>query len=149
MCVYFIDLNKGCPKDNYSLPKIDCLVDSTAGHALLSFMDANAEYYQIPLEEEDQSHTAFITSSGVYCYKVMSLGLKTAGATYQRMVNKVFNAQFGRNLEVYVDKMITKSKKAKDHAKDLRETFSTLRVYIMLLNPEKCLFGVTDGKYLG
>jgi reverse transcriptase-like protein len=103
MCVEFTDLNKACPKDDYSLPKIDRLVDSTAGHSLLSFMDANAGYHQIPLAEEDQPHTDFITNSGVYCYRVMPFGLKNAGATYKRMVNKVFYDLIGRNLEVYVD----------------------------------------------
>ena len=73
----------------------------------------------------------------------MPFGLKNAGATYQRMVKKMFNAQIGRNLEVYVDDMITKSKEVKDHAKALGETFSTLRVHIMRLNPEKCVFVVT------
>ena len=110
MCVDFADLNKGCPKNDYPLPKVDRLIDSILGHALLSFMDANADYHQIPLAEEDQSHKTFITSSGVYCYRVMTFGLKNAGVTYQEMVNKVLNAQIGRNLEVYVDDMITKSK---------------------------------------
>ena len=79
----------------------------------------------------------------------MPFGLKNAGATYQRMVNKVFNAQIRRNLEIYVDDMITKSKEAKDHANDLRETFSTLRTNIIRLNPEECVFGVTGGKCSG
>ncbi|XP_057540741.1 uncharacterized protein LOC130818595 [Amaranthus tricolor] len=149
MCVDFTDLNKACPKDDYPLPMIDRLVDSTAGHALLSFMDVNAGYHQIPLAIEDQPHTAFITNVGVYCYKVMPFGLKNAGATYQRMVNKVFQSQIGRNLEVYVDDMITKSKQASQHAADLRETFNTLRKHQMRLNPEKCVFGVTGGKCLG
>ncbi|XP_057517940.1 uncharacterized protein LOC130798860 [Amaranthus tricolor] len=149
MCVDFTDLNKACPKDDYPLLKIDLLVDSTAGHALLSFMDANAGYHQIPLAIEDQPHTTFITNAGVYCYKVMPFGLKNAGATYQRMVNKVFQSQIGRNLEVYVDDMITKSKQASQHAADLRETFNTLRKHQMRLNPEKCVFGVTGGKCLG
>ena len=69
MCVDFIDLNKACPKEDYLLPKIDRLVDSTAGNTLLSFMDANGGYHQIPLATEDQSHTTFITNAGVYCYK--------------------------------------------------------------------------------
>ncbi|XP_010694815.2 uncharacterized protein LOC104907571 [Beta vulgaris subsp. vulgaris] len=70
MCVDFTDLNKACPKDNHPLPKIDRLVDSTAGHALLSFMDANAGYHQIPMAEHDRVHTAFTTPQGVYCYKM-------------------------------------------------------------------------------
>jgi reverse transcriptase-like protein len=149
MCVDFTDLNKACPKDDYPLPKIDRLVDSIAGHALLSFIDANTGYHQIPLEEKEQPHTAFITNSDVFCYRVMPFRLKNAEATYQRMVNKVFNTQIGRSLEVYVDDMITKSKEAKHHAADLRETFLTLRNHVMRLNPEKCVFGVTGGKCLG
>ena len=112
-------------------------------------MDANAGYHQIPLAIEDQPNTAFITNAGVYCYKVMPFGLKNAGATYQRMVNKVFQSQIGRNLEVYVDDMITKSKQASEHAADLRETFTTLRRHQMRLNPDKCVFAITGGKCLG
>ena len=149
MCVEFTDMNKACLKEDYPLPKIDRLVDSTAGHALLSFMDANASYHQIPLATEDQSDTAFITNAGVYYYKVMPFGLKNVEATYQRMVNKVFQSQIGRNLEVYVDDMITKSKQATEHAADLRKTFITLQEHQMRLNPDKCVFGVTRGKCLG
>ncbi|XP_021733078.1 uncharacterized protein LOC110699873 [Chenopodium quinoa] len=106
MYVDFTDLNKACPKDDHPLPKIDRLVVSTAGHAHLSFMDANAGYHQIPMSEKDQAHTAFITSQGVYCYNVMPFGLKNAGATYQRLMNKIFEGQLGRHVEAYVDDMI-------------------------------------------
>ena len=91
MCVDFTDLNKACPKDSFPLPRIDQLVDSTAGHKLLTFMDAFSGYNQIKMAEEDQEKTAFITSQGLYCYKVMPFGLKNAGATYQRLVNKMFS----------------------------------------------------------
>ena len=93
MCMDFIDLNKACPKDSFPLPRIDQLVDSTAGHKLLKFMDAFSGYNQIKMDEEDQEKTAFITSQRLYCYKVMSFGLINAGATYQRLVNKMFNKQ--------------------------------------------------------
>ena len=79
----------------------------------------------------------------------MPFGLKNARATYQRMVNKVFQSQISRNLEVYVDDMITKSKQASEHTTDLRETFTTLRRHQMRLNPDKCVFGVTGWKCLG
>ena len=82
MCVDFIDLNKACHKDSYPLPRIDNLVDSTVRHELLSFMDAFLGYDQIRMEETDQEKTSFVTSQGLFCYKVMSLGLKNAGATY-------------------------------------------------------------------
>ena len=82
MWVDFTDLNKACPKDNYPLPRIDLLVDSTAGHQLLSFMDTFSGYNQIKMDEADQEKTSFITSQSFFCYKVMPCGLKNAGATY-------------------------------------------------------------------
>ena len=90
MCVDFTDLNKACPKDSYPLPRIDTLVDSTARHQLLSFMDAFSGYNQIKMEEADQEKTSFVTSQGLFCYKVMSFGLKNAVVTYQRLMNKMF-----------------------------------------------------------
>ena len=149
MCVDFMDLNKACSKDSFPLPRIDQLVDSTAGHKLLTFMDAFSGYNQIKMAEEDQEKIAFITSQGLYCYKVMPFGLKNAGATYQRLVNKMFNKQIGRNIEVYVDDMLVKSKEELAHLDDLRETFATLKQYQMMLNPSKCVFSVALGKFLG
>ena len=149
MCVDFTDLNKACPKDSFPLPKIDQLVDSTAGHSLLSFMDAFSGYNQIPMDEQDEESTAFITNMGLFCYRVMPFGLKNAGATYQRLVNKIFKPLIGHTMEVYVDDMITKSKEPRDHVKHLEETFELLRKYEMKLNPEKCAFGVNSGKFLG
>ncbi|XP_065017705.1 uncharacterized protein LOC135644166 [Musa acuminata AAA Group] len=98
---------------------------------------------------EDREHMAFLTDQGVYFYKVMPFGLKNARATYQRTVNKMFAHQIGRNMEVYVDDMIVKSQKAGAHLADLAEAFATLRRFGMRLNPTKCAFGVTFGKFLG
>ena len=98
MCVDFTNLNKACPKDSYSLPRIDALVDSTARNQLLSFMDAFLGYNQIKMEEADQENTSFVTSQGLFCYKVMPFGLKNAGATYQRLMNKMFAHQIRRNV---------------------------------------------------
>ncbi|XP_052202690.1 uncharacterized protein LOC127808243 [Diospyros lotus] len=78
----FTNLNKACPKDSFPFPKIDQLVDATAGHQLLSFMDAYLGYNQIPMNPSEEEHTSFITDRGLYCYKVMPFGLKNAGATY-------------------------------------------------------------------
>ena len=110
MCVDFIDLNYAYPKDNFSLPRIDQLVDSTASYELLTFMDAFLGYNQIPMNKEDQEKIAFVTSQGLYGYRVMSFGLKNSGATYERLVNQIFCKQIGRNMEVYVDDMLVKSK---------------------------------------
>ena len=90
MCVDFTDLNKACPKDSYPLLRIDQLVDSTVGHKLLSFMDAFSGHNQIRMDEADQEKTSFVTSQGLFCYEVMPFGLKSAGATYQRLVNHIF-----------------------------------------------------------
>ena len=109
MCVDFTDLNKACPKDSYPLPRIDQLVDSTVGHKLLSFMDTFSRYNQIRMDETDQEKTSFVTSQGLFCYKVMPFGLKNAGTTYQRLVNHMFCPQIGRNVEVYVDNILVKS----------------------------------------
>jgi hypothetical protein len=149
MCVDFTDLNKACPKDSFPLPRIDLLVNSTSGHELLSFMDAFSEYNQIYMEEADQEKTAFIINRGLYCFKMMPFGLKNAGATYQRLVNRMFRNQIGRNVEVYVDDMLLKSIQATKHIEDLRETFRTLRKYKMKLNPMKCAFRVSSRKFLG
>ncbi|KAK0599178.1 hypothetical protein LWI29_003000 [Acer saccharum] len=149
MCVDFTDLNKACPKDSFPLPRIDQLVDATAGHETLSFMDAYSGYNQIKMHKPDEEKTAFTTDQGLYCYTVMPFGLKNAGATYQRLVNKMFARQIGRNMEVYVDDMLTKSITADRHTDDLRETFDVLVRYGMKLNPVKCVFGVPSGRFLG
>ncbi|XP_012838229.1 PREDICTED: uncharacterized protein LOC105958770 [Erythranthe guttata] len=149
MCIDFRDLNKACPKDYYPLPRIDQLVDSTAGCKMLSMMDASQGYHQIPLDREDHAKVSFITSTGTYCYTVMPFGLKNAGATYQRLMDRMFQTQLGRNMEIYVDDMLVKSKEARTHLEDLEETFHTLRQYGMKLNPNKCAFGVQTGKFFG
>jgi len=148
MCIDFTDLNKACPKDSYPLPRVDILVDSMAQHQLLSFMDAFSGYNQIRMDEADQEKTLFVTSQGLFCYKVMSFGLKNAGDTYQRQMNKMYTQQIRRNMQVYVDDMLVKSRREQDHLEDLRETFNTLRSYNMKLNSSKCAFGVTAGKFL-
>ena len=127
MCVDFTNLNKAYPKDNFPLLRIDQLVDSIVGHKLLTFMDAFLGYNQIKMVEKDQEKTAFIISQGLYCYKAMPFGLKNAKATYQRLVSKMVSKQIERNMEVYVDDMLVKSKKEFAHLDDFQETFTTLR----------------------
>ena len=79
----------------------------------------------------------------------MPFGLKNAGATYQRLMNKMFHHQIGRNVEVYVDDMLVKTKDEVNHLEDLKETFESLSQYRMKLNPSKYVFGVSSGKFLG
>ncbi|KAK9050039.1 hypothetical protein SSX86_030992 [Deinandra increscens subsp. villosa] len=149
MCIDFKDLNKACPKDCYPLPEIDFKVDSLAGYRWKCFLDAYKGYHQITMAVEDEDKTAFITNEGLFCYKKMPFGLKNAGATYQRLMDKTFQAQVGRNLEAYVDDVVIKSCEEKDMIEDIEETFGNLRRINMKLNPKKCSFAMEEGKFLG
>ena len=106
-------------------------------------------YNQISMEPSDQEKTSFVTGQGTYCYRVMPFGLKNVGATYQRLVNRMFQKQIGTFMEVYIDDMLVKSIKAKLHINHLAEAFQVLKSYNMKLNPAKCSFGVSARKFLG
>ena len=149
MSVDFQDLNKASPKDDFPLPHIDILVDNTVGHALLSFMDGFSGYNQIKMAPEDMEKTSFITPWGTYCYKVMPFGLKNANATYQRVATTLLHDLIHKEVEVYVDDMIVKSKDNEPHIPTLRKFFERIQFYKLRLNPKKCTFGVTFGKLLG
>ena len=145
----FIDVNKACPKDSFPLPRIDLIVDVTAGHELLRFMDAFSSYNQISMDLDDQEKTSFVTGRGTHCYHVMPFRLKNAGATYQRLVNRMFQKQIGTTMEVYIYDMLVKSTISELYIAHLSEAFQILRNYNMKLNPAKCSFGVLVGKFLG
>jgi len=115
MCVDFTDLNKASPKDSYPLPNIDALVDSAAGCKLLSFLDAFSGYNQIKMHPMDEEKTAFMTERSCYCYRLMPFGLKTAGAMYQRLMDKLFAPMLGRNVQAYVDDMVVTSSEKNRH----------------------------------
>jgi len=149
MCIDYTDLNKACPRDPYPLPNIDRLVDGAAGNKVLSFLDAYSGYNQIPMAASDMHKTAFITDDANYFYRVMPFGLKNGGATYQRLMDKVFSHLMGHCVGVYVDDMVVKSPSHRQHAEDLSAVFSALRQYNLRLNPDKCVFGVDRGKFLG
>ena len=149
MCVDYRDLNRASPKDNFPLPHIDILVDNTAKFALFSFMDGFSGYNQIKMAPEDVEKTTFVTLWGTFCYKVMAFGLKNAGATYQRAMVALFHDMMHKEIEVYVDDMIAKSRTEDEHLVNLRKLFGRLRKYQLKLNPTKCTFGVKSGKLLG
>ena len=148
-CIDFTYINRACPKDSFSLPQIDLIVDATTSHELLSFMDAFSGYNQISMDPNDQENTSFVTRQGTYCYRVMPFELKNAGATYQRLVNKMFQKQIRASMEVYIDDMLVKSVKADLHITHLAEAFQVLKSYNMKLNPAKCAFGVSAWKFFG
>jgi hypothetical protein len=149
MCVDYTNLNKHCPKDHFELPRIDQVVDSTAGCVLLCFLDFYLGYHQIVRKEKDQIKTAFITPFGTYAYKTMSFGLKNAGATYQRAIRMCFADQLHRNVEAYMDDVVIKTRNPDGLIADLEEKFSSLRRFRWKLNRTKCTFGVPSGKLLG
>ena len=145
----FTNLNKACPKDPFPMPQIDQLVDATAGHPRMSFLDAFQGYHQIPLALVDQEKTTFVMPTGNYHYKVMSFGLKNVSSTYQRMMSRMFKPQLGKNIEIYVDDMVVKSKVVIEHLEDLGNIFDVLRRHKLSLNASKCSFSVGSGKFLG
>ena len=117
------------------MPHIDELVDFTAGHALLSFMDGFSGYNQIEMAPEDRVKTAFTTPWGTYCYRVMPFGLKNAGATYQRAATTILHDMIHKEVEVDVDNMIVKSKEREGHYTALQKFFQRIREFRLRLNP--------------
>uniref|UniRef100_A0A2N9GRN7 RNA-directed DNA polymerase n=1 Tax=Fagus sylvatica TaxID=28930 RepID=A0A2N9GRN7_FAGSY len=148
-CVDFRNLNKACPKDEFPLPNMDLLIDSAAGHAMFSFMDGFSGYNQIRMSTRDAEKTAFRTPIGNFYYTVMPFGLKNAGATYQRTMTAMFHDMMHKEIEDYVDDIVVKSKKREDHLRILRKVFDRCRLYKLKMNPLKCAFGVSAGKFLG
>ncbi|GJZ21780.1 reverse transcriptase domain-containing protein [Tanacetum coccineum] len=145
----FHGLKQGLSAGLLPLPEIDWKVESLCGYPFKCFLDAYKGYHKIQMAESDEEKTAFHTSHGVYCYTKMPFGLKNAGATYQRLVDKDFDSQVGRNIEVYVDDLVIKSNTEAEMLRDINETFRTLRKINMKLNPKKCTFGKVEGMFLG
>ena len=139
MCVDFTPLNKHYPKDHFPLPRIDQIIELTAGCERLSFLDAYSGYNQIRLKVEDE-HTAFTMPYGVFCYQTMPFGLKNAGATYQHMMQKCLLTQIGKNVQVYINDVVITMKNESSLLDDLRETFDNLNRFRIKLNPKKMLF---------
>jgi hypothetical protein len=120
MCVDYTGLNKACPNDLFPLPRIDQIVDSTSRCEMLCFLDAYSGYHQIAMNELDLLATSFITPFGTFCYVTMPFGLKNAGATFQRCMQKVFGELLGKLIEAYVDDIVVKTKRTGDLVPDLK-----------------------------
>jgi hypothetical protein len=124
-------------------------VDSMALCELLSFLDAYSGCHQISLTIDDEEKTTFITLFEIFCYTKMAFRLKNGRAIYQKCVHIVQEGQIERNVEAYIDDIVVKSEKRGDLLDDLKETFDNLHKFKMMLNPKKCVFGVSSGKLLG
>jgi Reverse transcriptase (RNA-dependent DNA polymerase) len=149
ICVDFRDLNKAFPKDDFPLPITEIIIDHTSSYEVFSFMDGYAGYNQIKMAAEDEKHTAFRTLIGIYCYTVMPFGLKNAGATYQRAMIKIFDDLIHKIVECYVDDLVVKAMSIEEHLSHLKMVFDRLRLHSLKLNPLKCAFMVSSGKFLG
>ncbi|KAG9453420.1 hypothetical protein H6P81_006324 [Aristolochia fimbriata] len=147
-CVEFCDLNKACPKNDFPLPITELMIDATTGHEALSFMDGSFGYNQIRMDPKDEELTAFRTPKGIFSYKVMLFELKNAGATYQRAMQNISDDFLDIRIECYVDDLEVKTKERLDHLLDLRAVFERLRRFQLKMNPLKCAFSVTSGKFL-
>jgi hypothetical protein len=146
MCVDYTDLNKACKKDPFGLPRINQVVDSTAGCSLLNFLDCYFGYHQIPLKLEHQIKASFITPFGAFCYTTMPFGLKSTGATYQSGIQRCLHAQLGCNPEAYIDDAVVKTREDEGLISDLAKIFDNLRKFKIKQNPDKCTLGVPSRK---
>jgi hypothetical protein len=149
MCIDYTNLNKYCPKDLFPLPRIDQVVDSTAGSILHCFLDCYLGYHQIALHPDGEDKIAFITPHDIYYYNVKTFGLENVGATYQKAIQKCLKSQIGKNIEACVDDVVIKTIEEDKLIADLTETFANLREFQWKLKPTKCVFGVPSGLLLG
>jgi hypothetical protein len=133
------------------MPIADTLINNASENRIISFLDVNAGYNQIFMAEEDASKTAFICAGfiGLFEWVVMTFGLKNAGATYQTAMNLIFHELLGNTMEVYIDDIVVKSAEFGSHIADLRKVFDKMCWYGLKMNPRKCAFGVSTGKFLG
>jgi hypothetical protein len=130
MCVDYTDLNKHCPKDPFGLPRIDEVIDSTAGYEMLSFLDCYSSYHQIVLNKDDQIKMSFITPFGAYWYTTMSFGIKSMGATYQCAIQQCLADEIKDDLvEAYVNDVVMKTREAHTLVENLQRTFTALNKY--------------------
>ena len=148
VCVDYTNLNDVCLKDSFLLPRVDQIVNSTTEHGMFSFLDAFSRYHQILMFQSNEEKITFVTLHGLYYYKVIPFGLKNANATYQRLITKIFKPLIGWTVEIYIDDIVVKRKTRAEHVQHLEETFRLMRGYNMKLNPTKCAFGVSTGKFL-
>jgi len=123
----YTHLNKHCPKDHFSLPDIDRLVDNSSSYDLLSFMDAYSRYNQVLMYPLDEEKITFIIDKGIFCYTMMPFGLKNIGATYQCTMTKVFDGMISKEVNVYINDIIAKTPMWKDHVSDLSQVLHRLR----------------------
>jgi hypothetical protein len=151
ICLDFRNLNRATLKDEYPMHVADLLIDSSSGNKMIIFLDGNAGYNQIFQAKEDVSNTAFhcLRFIGLFEWVVMTFGLKNAGATYQRAMNLIIHDLLRLFMEVYINDVVVKSVDFKEHMTDLKLSLERMKKYGLLMNPLKCAFGLSSGRFLG
>jgi hypothetical protein len=151
ICVDFRNLNRATPKDEYPMPIADLLIDSALGNKVISFLDGDAGNNQIFMAKEDVSKTMFHCPGfvGLFEWVAMTFGLKNASATYQRAMNLILHDLLRVLMEVYIDDVVVKSVGFEEHMIDLKLSLERMKKYRLRMNPLKCAFGVTSGRFLG
>jgi hypothetical protein len=151
VCVDFRNLNRAESKDEYPMPVTENLINRASGNKIISFLDGNVGYSQIFMAREDIAKTAFWCPGfvGLFEWVVMTLGLKNAGATYQRALNLIIHDLLGIIFYVYIDNLVVKLAEFEGHLADLRSVFEKMRKYKLKMNLLKCAFGVSAGRFLG
>jgi hypothetical protein len=147
----FRNHNRATPKDEYPMPIANLLVDSASSNKVISFLDGNAGYNQIFMVKEDVSKTTFCCPGfiGLFEWVVMTFGLKNAGAMYQRAMNLIFHDLLRVLMGVYIDDVVVKSIGFEEHMTDLKLLLERMKKYGLQMNPLKCTFIVTSGRFLG
>jgi hypothetical protein len=149
VCIDYTCLNKACPKEPFSLPRIDQIMDSTSGCDLLCFLDAYSGFHQLPMSREDEEHTTFITVDVLFCFVSMPYDFKNALPTFMHTMHKTFGDLIRDMVEVYVDDIIVKIKSHSSLLDNLAIVFDKLRSTCTMLNLDKCVFRVSAGKLPG
>jgi hypothetical protein len=151
VCIDFCNLNRATPKDEYPMSIVDMLVNDSSGHKVISFLDGNAGYNQIFMDEEDMYKMTFRYHGfvGLFEWVIMTFGLKNTRATYQRAMNLIFHDLLGIIVEVYIGDIVVKSADLDSHLADLHLAFERMHRFGLKMNPLKCVFGVSANKFLG
>jgi hypothetical protein len=151
ICVDFRNLNRAIPMDEYLMPIANLLIDSALGNKMISFLDGNAGYNQIFMVKEDVSKTTFhyLGFVGLFEWVVMTFDLKNAGAMYQSAMNLIFHDLLRVLVDVDINDVVVKSVGFKEHMTNLKLSLERMKKYGLRMNPLKCAFGVTSGRFLG
>lgn len=149
MCIDYKRLNDVTVKNKYPIPLIDELLDELKGARWFTKLDLRAGYHQIRVAEEDVYKTAFRTHHGLFEFKVMPFGLTNAPASFQALMNEVFQKQLRKTILVFFDDILIYSSTLTDHLMHLKEVLQILRVHKLYAKESKCSFGQQKVEYLG